>query len=430
LTLCRCKSKAIEHHNIRILYLDVGLYGVTNGIASTFMAVFALRMGASDQQIGLLAALPAFVYIFWFIPAGRLVESSKSIKATGLVGVFFARLQFVLIALLPFLPAGYRVPALLACIMLAGIPLCVANVAFTNVIADVVPPADRPRVVSRRSILQAVTTAAASAAGGKLLGIVPLPVNYQVLFLIAFGFSMLSLFALSRITVADCAPSGVFSLQPGIFARQIRDMVATAWATPAFLRFTVAAFVMHASLQYAWPLFSLWWVNGLKAWEGLIGLIATANMLASIASNVVWARVAERRGNRFCLMAGFGGIVFIPVINALLPRAEYLLLTETLAGLIVPALTLGVFNTLLEVSPVARRPIYIAVYSAAVNIPICLGPIIATTLVVPLVGVQLGLALATPLRLAAWITMFVLLRRIAAASPDSASALAPRSPSC
>ena len=71
----QCKSKAIKNRNIRFLYWDVGFFGVVNGVAGTFTAVFALRMGATDQQIGLLSALPALVYIFWFIPAWRIRHS-------------------------------------------------------------------------------------------------------------------------------------------------------------------------------------------------------------------------------------------------------------------------------------------------------------------------------------------------------------------
>ena len=401
----------IESRNVRSLYWDVALWGVTNGIAGTFTAVFALRLGATDQQIGLLSALPALVYVLWFIPAGRLVESRKSIKATGLAGNFFFRLQYLVVAALPFFPPASRIPLLLAGIMLAGIPLCVANVAITNVIADVVPPASRPRVVSTRNILMSLTTAVAASVAGKLLDLLPMPGNYQVIFLGAFIFGMLSLFALSRLVVPDVQPAGAFSLRPRLFVRQIAEMLAVVRLTPDFLRFTLAAFVLHWGLVFAWPLFSLWWVNGLKASEGLIGLVATVNMLAIITANPFWARVAERRGNRFCLLVGFAGVTFVPLINALVPKAEYILLTELLAGLIVPAMSLGLFNVMLEVSPAERRPTYIAVYSAAVNIPMFLAPILATTVAAPLLGVRLSLALCTPLRLVAWVVVFALLRQ-------------------
>jgi hypothetical protein len=118
--------------------------------------------------------------------------------------------------------------------------------------------------------------------------------------------------------------------------------------------------------------------------------------------------VAEKKGNRFCLLVGFSGIVLMPVVNAFLPSAEYLLLTESFAGLIVPAMSMGLFNTMLEVSPVDHRPTYIAVFSAAVNLPVFLAPILATSIAVPLLGVQYALAASSGLRLIALAIMVAL----------------------
>jgi MFS family permease len=232
-----------------------------------------------------------------------------------------------------------------------------------------------------------------------------------VIFLIAFGAGMLSAFFFSRLVVEPAQRVSRFSMQPRQFAEQVREIVAVSCSNPAFLRFTAAAFVLHWALVTPWPLFALWWVNGLKATEGLLGLIATVNLSMTILSNPVWGKIAERRGNRFVLMAGFAGVVFMPVVNALLPRPELLLITEGYAGLIVPALNLGLFNAMLESCPVARRPAYISFYSAAVNVPIFLGPLLATGIFAPIFGVQLALALSSGLRMVAWVVMFVLLRK-------------------
>ena len=405
-------SAQTSRNNTRFLYLDVTFWGVTNGIAATFTTVFALRLGASDQQVGFISALPALVYMLWYIPAGRLVESRSSIKKTAQWSIFLFRLQYLVIVLVPFLPAAWRVNVLLAAIMLAGIPLCIANVAITNILADVIPPAQRPHVISRRSILTAIMTALTAALAGKLLDMLPMPVNYQWMFVIAFVFGNLSLLAFSRLVVTDAPPKSAFSLHARDFVQQTRETLTIVRATPDFMRFTLAAVALYTGLIFPWPLFSLWWVNGLKASEGLIGLIATANMLVSIGSNFVWARIAEKKGNRFCMLVGFAGVTLMPAINAILPSAQWLLLTESFAGLVVPGMTLGIFNTMLEVCPTERRPAYIAVYSAAINAPTFFAPILATTIAAPIFGVQLALGLSTFLRMAALIVVIVMLRKI------------------
>lgn len=397
-------------NNIRNLYGDIAAWGVTQGIHSAFLSVFALRMGATPQQVGLIAALPALVYIFWFIPAGRLVESRRNIRSAGVLGLFLSRLQYLIIALLPFLPPGLRVPAMLATITLAAFPVCIANVAITSVIGDAVSPAQRPRVVSTRNILLSLFSSLASFLGGALLDLLPQPGNYQVIFLIAFAASLLSTLYVSRLDTPLRDETHSFSLHPRRFVRQIGDIVATASADRVFLRFTVAAVVLHAALVFGWPLFSLWWVNGMKASEGWIGIILTAHTVVAMLSNQFWARVAERRGNRFIFTVGFAGVTLIPLMAALAPSVEFLIVPEAVSGLIVPAMSLGLFNLLLELSPSAKRPAYVAFFSAAVNVPMFLAPIIATSIVAPIIGVQAALGGTTFLRLIALGVVILLVR--------------------
>ena len=56
------------------LYLDIAWFGILNGSAIAFVAVYAARQGANGFQIGLLNAAPAIVAILVTLPAGRWLE--------------------------------------------------------------------------------------------------------------------------------------------------------------------------------------------------------------------------------------------------------------------------------------------------------------------------------------------------------------------
>ena len=402
----------VQQRNIRYLYAEIAASGVPNGIAGTFLAIFALRLGATDQEVGLLSALPALVFVLWNIPAGQLVLSRANVKRTGVIGMFLFRLEYLLIVLIPLLPDPYRIPVLLLTVALAAVPLCVANLALVNVLADAVPVDRRPSVFSNRLLLMSLTSAVAAYLGGELLGRLPLPGNYQVLFSIAFGFALASTVFLTKLRVAEITPSGSFSLPPRRFVQQMKDIVATARASHSFMRFTMAAFLMHWGLVFAWPLFSLWWVQGLAISDSWVGVVGTVSMIASIIIYPVWGRIAERRGSRFVWFAGFAGIILCPVLTVIVPSATLLLIPETLAGLCVPGMSLGMFNTMLETSPVANRPAYVAFYSAVVNIPVFLAPILATTVFVPLIGIPATMFLASAMRIVLLIAMFALMRGV------------------
>jgi hypothetical protein len=59
----------VESRNIRSLYAETAWFGILSGLTATFVSVFALRLGASTEQVGLLTALPALVNVVWPIKA-------------------------------------------------------------------------------------------------------------------------------------------------------------------------------------------------------------------------------------------------------------------------------------------------------------------------------------------------------------------------
>ena len=52
-----------QQNNALNLYREIAWYGVTASVTTTFTSVFALRLGASNLLIGLLASLPALMNV-------------------------------------------------------------------------------------------------------------------------------------------------------------------------------------------------------------------------------------------------------------------------------------------------------------------------------------------------------------------------------
>src|SRR5205809_1211229 len=66
-----------------------------------FLVAFALQLGASNFQIGLLAALPTFTNVFQ-LAAIWLVQRYRSRKAITVISLFLARMPLFVVAVLPF----------------------------------------------------------------------------------------------------------------------------------------------------------------------------------------------------------------------------------------------------------------------------------------------------------------------------------------
>jgi hypothetical protein len=96
-----------------------GLEGITSG---GFLAAFALALGASNLQIGILTALPFMVQPIQ-IPAVLLVEKLKNRKLIGVASYFVTHSLWIPIALIPIfigVPSAGAVSALLALIGIRG----------------------------------------------------------------------------------------------------------------------------------------------------------------------------------------------------------------------------------------------------------------------------------------------------------------------
>jgi len=386
------------------LYRDVAWYGVLSGVSATFTGVFALRLGASNLLVGLLTSLPALINVLFQIPAARLIERQQDRRRILLVSGFWLRLPVFLIALVPLLRAG-QAEAVVYITALGTIPAAVGNVAFTALLADVVAPRDRARVVSVRNALLSAVTMLAVLASGRALEILTFPINYQVIFTLAFLTSLASLYYVGRVAIPHPEPqpsreastpaSGGCAVSPqrgqqgtgpaGAGQRaterlNLRQWLCTLAAQRGYMRFALGAFVYHWGLYLPQPLYTIYKVRELGLSEGWIGTLSMVESAITIVAYYAWGKIAARRGSRSVLLFGILGVAFYPLGTALSRSAQPLLLVVLVSGLFVPAWNLGLFNGLLEVTPAERRATYVAIFNTLMNVPAFIAPLIGTTI--------------------------------------------------
>src|SRR5947208_15003652 len=81
-----------------------------------FLVAMALQMGASNFQIGLLAALPTFANIFQLVSIW-LLQKYNSRRGIAVFASFFARSPLIVIGVLPFLFSASTSVEVLICLL-------------------------------------------------------------------------------------------------------------------------------------------------------------------------------------------------------------------------------------------------------------------------------------------------------------------------
>jgi MFS family permease len=233
-------------------------------------------------------------------------------------------------------------------------------------------------MLSVRNILFGVTSTIAALFGGRLLDAVAFPVNYQILFILAFAASQVSTYYLWRIQV----PTDEVSIQtrgPEI-GSGLTDLISLFRSNPAYARFTLSAIVVHLGLLFAVPLYPIYWVRVLHASEGWIGLIMMIGSATTVLFYPVWSRLTTRRGNPYVLGISVFALALYPLFTALSPSIEWILLVQFWGGVFTGGFTLSLFNGLLEVCPDERKASYIATFNTLINMAAFISPLISTSL--------------------------------------------------
>ena len=392
------QRETVEEQNNWNLYQDVAWFGVLSGITSTFVSVFAIRLGASNTLVGLLVSLPALINIFWLIPSARIIERRRRRLPIIVLAGFLQRLGYLLIALMPFVFRVYRPEALVGLVALITFPTAIASVAFTSLIAEVVPADKRAQVISIRSVLAAIVSTVIVLISGKLLDLLLFPFNYQLLFGAGFAASLVSLYYVSRIKVADAIVAEQQPRRKAALVARLRRSVQQPFDRPLvlrprdkvlrtllmsqrdFVRFSASAFVFQWGLYLPTALYAIYRIKNLGASDTWIGLLSMAMSAVTVVAYFYWGRVISRKGNRFVLAISSLGALLYPVLTGLSPRIEPLLLASVIGGIFGAGFNLSFFNTLLEVCPRERRPSFVAMNTALINVAAFLAPLLGASL--------------------------------------------------
>jgi MFS family permease len=354
--------------------------------ASGFLAAFALALGASNLQIGILASIP-FITQPLQIPAILLVERLKKRKVIAVLSFSIAQLLWIPIALIPLLmdvPSAGAVSMLLGILAIRGIFVAVHSCAWNSWIRDLIPQKILASVMGRRLGLAAFAgmvfgLGAAFFAewwkGGHTADSATLGYTIPLL----FGIFTLALMSPVFITLM---PEPL--IQPTTDPKaQLLSTVAEPFREKNYRRLLRFLFVWSFAINLATPFFAVYMLQRL-------GLPLTAVIGFTILSQAfsiiflrVWGRLADQFGIKtiLSLCVSLYLLVILGWTFTTMPERYFLtipllIILHILAGIAAAGVTLATGTIGLKLAPQGKATSYLAAAGLAINLGAGLGPLL------------------------------------------------------
>ncbi|MBN1440630.1 MAG: MFS transporter [Anaerolineales bacterium] len=355
--------------SLRWFWFDGAFALGSDSIINAYLVLFAVALGASSAQIGLLGALSGLGAALALLPGAFLSERFGVRKQIVLVaGGAVGRIVILLLLLIPFFLRGEAAVHLaIALVVLRDTAGNLSLPAWTSLAADIVPLGQRGRYFSSRTIAQTVAGMAAAFAAGWIINQEGFPAGYQWAFGLAFLSGGASWFCFSRIQDPSPRPS------PRVPPAGPSPILGSVLAHPVFLALCLHSAVWNFSLNVAAPFFNVYLVRDLKATMIQVGLLTAAMSLSSLPALRIFGPLADRWGPRRIVLITSLLIPALPLAWIIVPSPGYVLWINLASGALWSGFTMCVLNLLMQISPRSERARFTAIHQIVVALSLALG---------------------------------------------------------
>jgi MFS-type transporter involved in bile tolerance (Atg22 family) len=235
----------------------------------------------------------------------------------------------------------------------------VASIPFFDIWSKAIPPTLRGRFFGHRQFWGGLMAIGAGYVVKRILGNTNLafPENYALLFSLSFIFIGLSYVGLSSVR----EPEGQPNPEKRNFRSFLRGSVHILWKDKNFGWFMLVRLTASFG-SLAMPFYVLYATTELGISINQVGIFVAARMVGAIVSNLLWAQLSDRIGNRIVIVLCIVSGTLVPLLAILAPSAGGMLMVIVfvLIGFSISGGVIGFKNYLLEIAPESSRPAYLS----------------------------------------------------------------------
>lgn len=331
-------TNRIEANNYHHLVMDIAWFGIAFATTSRFLQFFALRMGATPMELAWMTSLPSMMLVFatmlsaWW--RGRYENSMQAVWYPAIVH----RLMFLLPVFAPLFPEHLRVIWLILSAVLPAIAQGVVSAIFLVMMREAVSAETLSGLFTRRHLAFHIMLILAAVGFGFMLEHIVFPTNYQIMFVLGFGFSMVSQWHLGRLTPRYATQDQV----PPMPKRPLKDL----FREDKFQSVALVTFVAYVTFYFSFALIPLHLKKTLGATEGFLGIYGGVEIFSALLAAFAMNSLFQRYGNRTLITAGLLANGLSVVVIALAPDMWFTLIGAAVTGLtwsIISIAVLGFF---------------------------------------------------------------------------------------
>lgn len=344
--------------------MSAAVYAASTG--GMFIIGYALRLGATDAEIGLMSTVPMLAVVMQLV-ASVFVERGVSRRRMTILCSFLNVAAWPLVIVLPFALAGYsstaKIGALIGITTLAAIFGNVAGNARGSWVGDLIPEDRRGAFFGRIIMYSGIIGALFAIIEGTFLD------HVKQMGIQAFGWLFAFGMVFGLVTAFLFVPQADVKVERHSSGGNLLTMVVETFRNRALM--VVMLFTTLWSLQaIAGPFYATYILRDMKVPFLGLGVVNAMVTVTMLVSSPFWGRVIDRYGCRPVLTscAAFVapmGFLWIWVSS---PKALYFIVgpANLLAGFAIGGISVALSTLIYKVTPNAGRSAQLAVYAVVV----------------------------------------------------------------
>jgi MFS family permease len=342
------------------------VFAATTG--GMFLIGFALKLGANDEQIGLLTTAPMFCVVGQLL-ASALIYRGFSRKRLSILWTVLNMVAWPIIALIPHVFGESRSgSSILALIVLVTISAFFANVAAnarSSWVGDLIPSEERGRFFGRVLMYSAIFATLLSIVGGRFLDLAKSAGIMAFSWVFIVGATVGLAYALLFGPQADVPAAS--NRESG----QMLSQIVGSFRNKALVVVIIYAIVW--SLQaIAGPFVATYVLRDLKVTYLGFGVATATATLSNITFSPFWGRMIDKYGCKPVLVICTAMIVPVPTMWLWVdsPTTYYYIVgpVNLLVGFASAGVSVALNTLLYNVTTSAQRSVQFAVYAIVVTL--------------------------------------------------------------